>query len=84
MYDSGHGPGESENGVALFTTSKKLIGVYVDGIAYISLSPWVLAKISQEDVQAHILGVVMVQQFSLCAGIKKFGDKATTSVSKEL
>ena len=83
-YDSGHGPGENENGVALFTTSKKLIGAYVDGIAHINVSPELSVKISKEDVESHVLGMIMVQQFSLHAGIKQFGDEATESVSKEL
>ena len=41
-------------------------------------------EMSTDDLRDHILGVIMVQQFSLRAGINKFGDKATTSVSKEL
>ncbi len=48
------------------------------------MTPEVSAKISKEDVEAHVLGIIMVQQFSLRAGIKQFGDKATESVSKEL
>ena len=72
------------NGVALFTTSKEIIGGYVNGIAHINVSRKASAKMSQVDVEAHILGVIMVQQFSLRAGINKFGDKATASVSKEL
>ena len=56
----------------------------MDGIAHINVSPKVSAKISQEDVEAHVLGIIMVQQFSLRAGIKKFGEKATESISKEL
>ena len=50
-YDSGHGPGESANGVAIFTTSKKLIGAYVNGIAHINVSPGLSSKISQEDTK---------------------------------
>ena len=83
-YGLGHGPGESANGVALFTTSKKLIGAHVYWIAHINVSPELLAKISKEDVESHVLGIIMVQQFSLRAGINKFGDKATELVSKEL
>ena len=83
-YDSGHGPRESANGVALFTTSKKLIGTYVDRIAHINVSPELSAKISKEDVESHVLGIIMVPQFSLRAGIKQFGDKATESISKGL
>ena len=45
---------------------------------------YLLSKISQEDIGAHVLGGIMVQQFSLRAGIKKFGDKATVAISKEL
>ncbi len=79
-----YGPGKHENGVALFTTLKKLIGAYVEGIAHINVTPKVSAKISKDDVEAHVLGIIMVQQFSLRAGIKQFGDKATKSISKEL
>ena len=38
----------------------------------------------EEQMAEHILGVVMVQQFSLKAGMAKFGDRATTAVTKEL
>ncbi len=72
------------NGVALFTTSKMLIGVCVDSIVHINVPPEALAKITQEEAEAHILGLIMVQRFNLCTGIKKFGDTATASVSKEL
>ncbi len=83
-YDLGRGPGENANGVALLNTSEKLINMYVDRIAHINVSPKLLAKISKEDIDLHILGVIMMQQFSLHVGIKKFGDKATKFVSKEL
>ncbi len=83
-YDLEHDPGRSTNGAALFPTSKKLIVVYLEGIVHIIVSPKVLTKTSQENVEAHILGIIMVQQFSLLAGIKKFGNQATVSISKEL
>ncbi len=60
-YDSGNGTGESVNEIALFTTSKKLIGAYVEGIAQINVSPEILVKISKEDVESHVLGIIMVQ-----------------------
>ncbi len=41
------------------------------------MTPEASAKMSQEEVEAHILGAVIVQQFTLRAGMKKFGDKAT-------
>ncbi len=49
-YNTEHGLGEHANGGALFMTSNKLIGAYVDGIAHINVSPELLEKISKEDV----------------------------------
>ena len=44
-YDLDHGPGKSKNGVALFTTSKKLVDADVDRIAHINVTSEVSAKI---------------------------------------
>ncbi len=55
---------------------------YVDVVAHINVTPEISVKISQEEVEAHTLGVIMVQEFSLPTGIKKIGDKSTKSISK--
>ena len=39
---------------------------------------------TQQAINDHFLGVIIVQQFSLKAGIAKFGDRAKTVVTKEL
>ena len=62
--------------------SHRIAQRYQDG--QIHLSREASMEMSTDDLRDHILGVIMVQQFSLRAGINKFGDKATTSVSKEL
>ena len=49
-----------------------------------NLSNVTRAKISEEQIAEHVLGVVMVQQFSLKAGMAKFGDCTKTAVTKEL
>ena len=39
---------------------------------------------TEEEVQKHILSNVMVQQFSLNAGLKCFGERGTAAITKEL
>ena len=39
---------------------------------------------SDEDIMAHVLGVAIVQTFSLKKGLKKFGDKGKSAVQSEL
>ena len=39
---------------------------------------------SEEQIAEHVLGVIMVQQFSLKSGMAKFGNCAKTAVTKEL
>ena len=68
----------------LFSNLQVLASKYVDGITHINVTPGVAQKISKEDVNAHVLGVIMAQQFSLHVGLKKFGDKAKKLVTKEL
>merc|ERR1712127_645302 len=83
-YDLGNGNPKTQEGVVLFSTLQELASKYVDGICNINVTPKGARKISKEDVNAHILGVIMAQQFSLHAGLKKFGDKAKEVVTNEL
>ena len=39
---------------------------------------------TDKEVEAHILGVVMVKHYSMKKGIDLFGDRAETAVKKEL
>ena len=41
-------------------------------------------KMTQEEINSHILGVVMLQQFSLKAGLKHFEKKSEEAVTSEL
>ena len=41
-------------------------------------------NMSQEEINSHILGVAMLQQFSLKAGLKHFGKKGAEAVTSEL
>ena len=70
--------------IVSFSTSQELASKYVNGICNINVTPDGARKVSKEDVNAHVLGVIMAQQFNLHAGLKKFGDKAKESVTKEL
>ena len=61
-----------------------LVAKYLDGITHINVTPKAAQKVSNEAVDAHVLGVTMAQQFSLHAGLKKFRYKANVLVTKEL
>ena len=39
---------------------------------------------TQEEINSHILGVAMIQQFSLKADLKHFGKKGKEAVTSEL
>ena len=43
-----------------------------------------LDVMAEEEVEAHILGVIMVEHCSMEKGIDLFGDRAETAVTKEL
>ena len=42
------------------------------------------APTSGEEIEAHILGVIMVEHYSMKKGIDLFGDRVETAVTKEL
>ncbi len=52
-YDTGHGPDKTQHGGALFTimTSQELVGVCVEGVVHINVTPQVAQKISQEEAE---------------------------------
>ena len=41
-------------------------------------------EMTQEEINSHIVGVAMIQQFSLKAGLKHFGKKDKEAVTSEL
>ena len=43
-----------------------------------------IAKMSEEQLDAHIVGVIMSQQYSLKKGIELFGERGDAAVEKEL
>ena len=43
-----------------------------------------LEAMTDKEVEAHILGVIMVEHYSMKKGIDLFGDRAETAVTKEL
>ncbi len=71
-------------GVTVFESAKSLLNEFVEGVAHINLSPDMVHKMTQEELNCHVLGVIMTQQFNLRAGLKKFGDKRKVAVKKEL
>ena len=46
--------------------------------------PYDLKLIDREKVLEHIMGVIMVQQFSVKKGLKRFGKRGKEAVTKEL
>ena len=38
----------------------------------------------EEDIESHIMGVVMIENFNMKKGINIFGDMSETAVVKEL
>ncbi len=55
----------------------------MEGVAHINLSPDVVHEMTQEEVNCHVLGVIMAQQLNLRAGIKKFGKEGEVTIKKE-
>ncbi len=69
-YDLSSENPTTQDGIILFSNSQELATKYVDGIVNINVTPKGARK--------------MAQQFSLHTGLKKFGDEAKKSVTKEL
>ena len=64
--------------------AQAVINKYVEGECHLNLSDMQGPEMSDQQVTEYVLGVIMVQQFSLKAGINKFGDRAKEAVTKEL
>ena len=59
---------------------------HVTGIIHINVEDtphYDLRKTCYEDIMSHILGVMLIQQFSLKAGLKRFGPKGIVAATKE-
>ena len=41
-------------------------------------------KLNEEDIEEHLMGVVLAHQFSLKKGLQKFGDVAEKAVEDEI
>ena len=58
---------------------------FVDGRLHISVQSYDdILCMSDEQVCEHVLGVVMMQQYDLKAGLKKFVEVGEKAVTKEL
>ena len=71
-------------GVTVFESAKGLLNEFVEGVDHINFSPGMVHKMTQEELNCHVLGVIMAQQFNLRAFLKKFLDKSKVAVKKEL
>ena len=40
--------------------------------------------VSEEDIEAHIMGIVLIENFNMKKGVDIFGDRSKTAVMKEL
>ena len=57
---------------------------FADGVAHINVSDGDSIEMTQEEIYKHVVGVALLQQFSLKAGLKHFGKKSEEAVSSEL
>ena len=65
-------------------SQQKTLNDFVEGVAHINLSQDVARGMTQEEVNCHVLGVIMAQQFSLRVVLKKYGKEGKVAVKKEL
>ena len=56
----------------------------IDGTIHINLHDSRTLIMSEEEKMEHVLGIIMIQQFSLKAGLKKIGTKGEEAATKEL
>jgi hypothetical protein len=70
--------------VTVFESSKGLLNDFVEGVAHINLSQDVVRGMTKEEVNCHLLGVIMAQKFNLRNGLKKLGKEGKVAVKKEL
>ena len=57
---------------------------FVDGATHINVSEGDSFEMSQEDINTHLVGVAMLQQFSLKAGLRYLGKRDEEAVPLEL
>ncbi len=60
-YDLGDENPNTQEGMVLFSNLQELASKYVEGIININVTPEGARKILNEDVNAHVLGVIMAQ-----------------------
>lgn len=80
-YDTGKG---ASDGVSLLNAMQSRKVQYVEGVMHLNMEGGPDPILSQEEINCHLLGIAMVQQFSLKAGLSKFGDWTKALVMKEL
>ncbi len=69
-----------------YDTGQGTPNTYKEGIANINLSRESQPQpvLGNVEMNLHVLGVIMAQQLSLKAGLRKFGDRGKKAVTKEL
>ena len=82
VYDTGEPV--KDQGVTIFESAKDVMNHFVEGVMHINVSGNIIHKMIKKEVSNHVLEVIMAQQFSLKAGLKKFGDRGKEAVIKEL
>ena len=65
-------------------TNKRYDGVTTEGVINFNMDEENLRPFTKEDAILHVLGVIMIQTFSLKKGLEKFGEDGEKSVMKEL
>jgi len=80
-YDTGH---LETAGVSHFNVSESVREAFLNGQSHVTVDSPDDIDMSDEDIYEHVLGVVMMQQFSLIAGLKRFGKDGEFAVTKEL
>ena len=56
----------------------------VQGVVNLNLGEEPLPPLTEAQVESHIMGVVLAQQYTLKKGLEKFGDRAAEATTKEL
>ena len=80
QYDTGDTYVE---GQAHFSVSS-LQQTFQEGVTHINVTEGDSLEMTQDEINSHIVGVAMLQQFSLKAGLKHFGKKGEEAVTSEL
>ena len=66
------------------TIKNKRYDTVTEGVVNFNMDEQHLRPFTEEDAILHVIGVIMVQQYSLKAGLKHFGKEGEKSVMKEL